>query len=263
MKTRWRFAWAWTIGTLLVTSLAWGQEQYSASFMNLYDVDSATTTYCVMKGRGGDPFAGPIPVQGNIATSGTSTTVDEVTTGSNPFTNVAVGDTIIVDRGQGNVDAVVVTARASAAEITVSSSVDWENGGDGYPFGYYDQTCGTSATAGWIDVSKGTIFNITVQYEQGDLDALLVRWECKTSAIGAQPVILYPGENDGCGGGGTYDSGYCSFATPGISARLSVVDSSTTFSQCRLGVRYASTDTSDAGTDLEQVTGTLTVTRYR
>ena len=249
-------------GLLLLTSAASAQEQFSAGFMNLYDVDSSTLTYCVMTGRGGDPFAGPIPVQGRIKTTGSSTTVTEVTTGSNPFTAVAVGDTLVVDRGQGNVDTVIVTVRTDAANVTVSSAVNWENSGNGRTFGFYDQTCGTGATNGWISVTQGTITNLTLQYDQGDLDALWVRWECKTGATGAQPVILYPGESDGCGGG-TLDTGHCSFATPGLTSRLSVVDTVTSFSQCRIGVRYNTTDTSDAGAAIEQVTGTVTLTRYR
>lgn len=245
----------------LLAAPAVAQERRSASFMNLYDVDSGTLNYCVMRGYGGDPFAGPIPGPSRIETSGSSTTVTEVTTGDNPFNDLAVGDTIIVDRGQGNVDTVVVVAKASAASITVSSAVNWENGTTGRSWSWYDQTCGTGATNGWINVGE-PIINMTIQYEQGDLDALLVRWECKTSAVGAAPVVLYPGESDGCGGG-TLASGHCSFTTPGITSRLSVVDTASSFSQCRLGVAYATTDTSDATTDLEQVTGTITLVRYR
>ena len=180
------------LASLLASApMASAQEALSANFSHLYDLDSTTLTYCSMVGINGDPYGSPIPVQGKIKTSGSSTTVTEVVTGSNPFTEVAVGDTLYVDKGTLGLDAVIVVARTDAANVTVSSAVNWDNGGAGRTFGFKKQTCGTGATNGWINVFGGLFYDITLQYDQGYLDALHARWECKAGGVtGAQPILI-------------------------------------------------------------------------
>lgn len=245
----------------LALASAASAQQSSASFAHLYDVDALSLTYCVMTGQNGDPFGQPISVSARIKTAGGagSTTVTEFTTGEAPFTNVAVGDTLIIQQDNATPPAkqtVVVTAKASAASITVSSSVDLDNAA-GHFFSYLKSTCGTAVTNGWINVENARVVSLTVQYEQGDLTGLRVRWECVPKGIGARPVIVYPGQSSDCGLGGTLSTDRCDFATAGETARLTISVTDNPFQSCRMGLAYHTADASDAAANLEQVTATL------
>src|SRR5688572_20371902 len=90
-------------------------------------------------------------------------------------------------------------------------------------------------------------------YNQGDLGSLNMRVECRVNTISAGlPVIVYPGEADTCGVGGTLASGYCNFVTAGETTRLQI-DVYGHWDQCRVGLAYLTSDTSDATTNREQV----------
>lgn len=221
----------------------------------LYDVDSATLTYCTVRGSNPTPFGDePIKVVPKILTSGSSTTVTEAVSGTNPFASVVVGDVLVIQTPtvtDANARTVVaVTAKASAASITVDTAINIT----GNSFGFFHHVCGTTDADGWFAVptNAGRV-GLAVQYNQGDLDALTVRWECKGSGAGAEPEIVYPGESSDCGIGGTLATDRCSYATAGITARLRVVDTSPTYSFCRVGLAFAAADASDATTDREKV----------
>jgi hypothetical protein len=245
------------LAAFVSVAIAAPQVQKTATFAYLYDVDSATLTYCVMTGQNGDPYGQARVVNARIKTTGgPTTTVTEFTGSSNPFTDLAVGDTILVTDSAGVRQQLEIVARASAASITVSSSVTLELAA-GHPFTWLKQTCGTAASDGWIYVGNASQVAMTVQYEQGDLGGLRVRWECKPNAIGAAPVIVYPGESSDCGIGGTLSTDRCNFATAGETARLTVVVDPNPFAYCRVGLAYVTSDTSDAAANLEKVTASL------
>jgi len=229
----------------------------NANFAYLYDVDSTNLTYCVMGGQGGDPFGPAIVGIARIkTTSGPTATVEEFTTGGAPFTSISVGDTILVTDSAGAAQQLVVVARASAASITVNTTVTLEATA-GHNFTWMKQTCGTAITNGWIRVSDARAVSMTVQYEQGDLGSLRVRWECKGLGIGAQPVVVYPGEASDCGIGGTLSTDRCDFTTAGVTARLTVSVFPNPFAYCRVGLAYAASDAAENATNLEQITALL------
>jgi len=235
-------------------------QSVTGNFAHSYDVDSASLTYCLLTGQNGDPFATARPGTSNIKTVGTSTTVTEFTSGALPFASLAVGDTIIVPRDNSAIpvtQTVTITAKASGASITVSTALTL-TGTLGHPFNWLQQTCGTAVTNGWATVSGFSVVSMTLQYDQGDLDGLRVRWECRAAGVGAQPVIVYPGESSDCGIGGTLSTDRCNFATAGVTSRLSVLVEGNPFAQCRVGLAFAATDTSDAGAAIEQVTVAIT-----
>lgn len=222
----------------------------------LYDVDSTTLTYCVTRGQDGSPFGPPIPGPARIATVGSSTTVTESVASTNPFTNVAVGDVLII-RAPNSSSAppyatVAVTAKASAASITVDTAVNLSATG-GYVFSYLRHACGTTDADGWFAVGGASRVAMTVQYDQGDLGELVARWECRQAGAAAQPVILYPGVGAECGFG-TLSTDRCSWTSAGIASRLTIVETSATFTSCRVGVAYVTSDASDATTNREKVT---------
>lgn len=217
----------------------------------LYDVDSTSLTYCKTDG--------PITVNQRIKTVGSSTTVTEFVASSLPFTNIVVGDVLVVQTpsitNPNLTTEVAVTAKASGASITVDTAIDLSATG-GFLFTYYHHVCGTTSEDGWFAVSAAASrVSITVQYDQGDLGAFVARWECRASGAGKQPVIIYPGGGSNCGGlGFTLATDRCSATAAGVNARLTVTDTAPGYAQCRVGVAFVSTDTSDATTNLEKVT---------
>jgi hypothetical protein len=171
------------LALLAATAPASAQQVMAWSLYN-YDVSAAAYTYCVMKGQNGDPFGEPLIGPAQVTTVGSSTTVTEKVASTNPFTNLAVGDMLIVRRGEVT-DRVSITAKASAASITVSSAVNWSAGLD---FRWLDLNCGTAVTDGWVGVGTFSTVGFTVEWVTKNATSLEFQTEC---AIGpGQPGIL-------------------------------------------------------------------------
>lgn len=221
----------------------------------LYDVDSTSLTYCTLQGQNGGPFSPPVPVATRIKTTGSTTTVDEATAGTNPFTGIVVGDVLVINTPSSTDPSlkteVAVTAKASNAQVTVDRAINIT----GNNFGFYHHLCGTAATDGWVSPGAGAqSIELTVQYDQGDLGAFRVRWEKKDAGPGSAARVLYPGGASDCGAlGYTLSTDRCTTATAGELARLSVVDEAPSGSY-RVGIAYATSDASDATTNREKVT---------
>lgn len=245
---------------------ALAQTPKSATFNFKYDVDSDSLAYCVLGGQNGDPFGSPIAVAGKISTAGASATLTE-TTNTDPFQGLAAGDVLVIANQVGPAPAAqsysfrtIVTA-TTVSSVVVDSAITLTGTG-GHTFGYYKLTCGTAVTSGWVNVAGATTAAMTVQYEQGDfVTGLRARFECISGAIGALPVIVYPGETSDCGLGGTLETDKCQFATAGELARLTVAVDGAIFDRCRVGFEREGADTSDAGAALEQFTATITVVK--
>lgn len=252
---------AWALGLLALCAPLAAPQSVSGNLAHQYDVDSASLTYCVLTGQNDDPFATARVGTAAIKTVGTSTTVAELTASTNPFASLSVGDTLIVTRDASAIpvpQTVTIIAKASAASITVSGAGLTLTGSLGHQFTWLKQTCGTTTSSGWATVSGYALVSMTLQYDQGDLDGLRVRWECRPAGVGVQPVIIYPGESSDCGLGGTLSTDRCNFATAGVTSRLTVLVEGNPFAQCRVGLAFAATDTSDAGAAIEQVTVAIT-----
>lgn len=232
----------------------------TANFSYQYDVDSSSYLYCRLEGQNNDPFAGAIPGRSRIKTTGSSTTVDEYTTGDGPFVDVGVNDVLQVTLA-GVTTTRIVTAKASSASITVDTAINLSATG-GYTWSWWNHVCGTGSTAGWISTRGANYVGLTTNWEQGDLTSLDVQYQCKTDGKGALPVVVYPGETSDCGIGGTLSTDRCNFlnavkATD--TARLTVVLSPAVYTDCRVGFKWVGADASDATTDLEKFTSTITV----
>lgn len=238
--------------------LGWADTQRTANFMIRFDVDSVTETFCRVTGQNGDPYGGTIPATPQIKTTGSSTSVTENVSGTNPFADLAVGDLLLVTRatGTGGTDLRVITVRTDAANVTVDVAVDWSGG---FTFRYLKTRCGTTDADGWVDASGAKWISMTVQYEQGDLDNLSVRWYGRAAGIGSLPVEIHPGTAGSCGSG-TLAARFCDFATPGQASRTTYVTEAP-WNVVRMGFKRKTTDTSDAGANLEIVTATVTTSR--
>lgn len=238
------------------------QEVKKATVLYQFDVDSGTENFVKLTGADGTVFGADRVVQtagAKISTSGSSTTVSATTALTVPFADLGVGDIILVKIGPDAAPSIrYITAKASGDSVTVNTAIDLSADATGYFFKWRKKVSGTTAADGWFDVSTLSPLDrtITVQYDQGDLDALLVRWQCRVRSLDTQPVTVYPGESDGCGTGGTLASGFCSFATAGVDSRLAVVVGGK-WDECRVGLKFAASDASDAGANLEQVTVTV------
>ncbi len=225
---------------LLFVAPSWAQSgKTTANLVVGYDVASTTLTYPAMVGARGDPWGDPLKVAIPIDTTGSSTTVDAVTAASLPFTDLAVGDMLIVRRDNSVTDQVWITAKASGDQVTVNTAVDWSAG---YTFEWMDLVEGTGAGDGWISVSGFRYAQLDVLYEAGDLTGLDVVWECKTASPFSAPVQVYPGPSDDCGFG-TLNTNVCTYATVGDRQAVELVSS--LFSFCRVGLAYR---TADGGT---------------
>jgi len=260
-----RFSMLGLIVVALTLPLAFAEQQQVGSTMIRYDVDSTTLTYCRANGVNGDVFGSPISGPARVKTTGSSTTVESHVALSGALTPVIARDIVFV-RPPATVGeifaagyAAVVTVKTDANTVTVDPAVDWSATG-GYAYTYLKTTCGTTVNDGWVNVAGATKASITIQYDQGDLDALAWRFECKQNTPGSVPITVYPSEGDDCGSAGTLVAGFCEFATPGPTANLTWQEFGA-WGSCRIGFKDKTTDTSEAGANLERVTGTIVVSK--
>jgi hypothetical protein len=252
-------------GLALAIPLLFAEQQAPASAMIRYDVDSTTLTYCRAEGTSASVIGSPIAGPARVKTTGSSTTVESNTALSSALAPVVARDILFVRPPSSFGDvfaagwAAVVTVKTDANTVTVDPAVGW-NATGGYAYTYLKTVCGTTVNDGWVDVAGATKASITIQYDQGDLDALAWRFECKQNTPGSSPIVVYPSEGDDCGIAGTLVSGFCEFATAGPTANLTWEEFGA-WGSCRIGFKYKTTDTSDAGAALERVTGTVVVSR--
>lgn len=243
---------------LLVPPSIQAYTQRNANFMALFDVDSTTETFCRITGQNGDPFGGPVSGPAKIQTTGSSTSVTENVAGTNPFVDIAVDDIILVTRATttGVTDIRRVTAKTDNANITVHAAIDLTGG---FSWKYLKSRCGTTNADGWVEVAGSEWVAMTVQYEQGDLDNLSVRWYGRAAGIGSLPVEIHPGTAGSCGSG-TLANRFCDFPTAGQASRTTYLTEAP-WTSVRMGFKVKTTDTSDAGAALEIVTATVTTSR--
>lgn len=242
----------------LVASPLFAQTQPApkAVFVTAYDLDATDPTYCVTTGQNGNPWSPPrvgvgvSGTSGNIKTSGSSTTVTEVTTDSLPFTLLAVGDQIFVN---GNVR--YITAKASGASITVNSALNIENGGSGYPFTWNDVACGTTASDGWIPVNGASVIKIAIQVDQLNVTGgINVTIQCKDNTQDTTPITIYPDPNDSS----TEESHTMNYTAVQANAYSVPVP----WDACRVGLEIGTADDGgDLTTNAEDITATIHVVR--
>ncbi len=242
------------LGLVALAATAAAQNDYRVAMIR-YDVDSSTTTYCSTSMVG-------FPGAATVSTSGSSTTVASAVASSGALKPVLVGD-VIVAKNTSTSDlftagyAAVVVAKASDDSITVDPAVNWS----ALSYTYYRAVCGTTVDDGWISMGTYSKATITIAYPQGDLGALSWRFECRSGiGLASVPVVVYPSEGDGCGNDGAQVTGYCDYATAAATATFSFEDFGS-WSACRIGFKYSTSDASDAGANLERVTGTITLTK--
>jgi hypothetical protein len=169
----------------LLVGTAWAQvptPKQSQAFVTWADDLTATSyTYCAMTGQYGNPFGESRLGTAAIKTTGSSTSVTEVTAGTNPFTNLAVGDMLIVRRSATSAsitDRVSIVTRTDAANVVVSSAVNWS----GQQFRWLKKSCGTAVTDGWFGVGVFNTVESQLEWVTKAATSLEMQTEC---AIGA------------------------------------------------------------------------------
>lgn len=228
---------------LLGAPLLWGAEDATALYMYKYDVDSTDVAWCRMLGQQGSPFGGSIPGPGRIKTSGSSVTITSQTALDYSFAGVNVGDMLEIRTAPDTVALRKVITNADDDTVTVDSAITLSD----VAYRFLRQDCGTAATSGWIDLSGYTNRNITIQYDQGDLGSLDIQVQCKPNFPGAAPIQIFPSCTVGA------CATYQAYTTVGLASRTSV-EIGTPFGSCRVGFKYSTSDASEAGANLEQVT---------
>lgn len=192
----------------------------TAQLFFLKNIGGSTKTYCVMNGVQGNAWGTPIKGQGTLTTTGSSTTIESSFV--RDFVDVAAGDMIIVTISG------VQTARSVASvtdgdTLVVDTAVDWSAG---YSWSWRDAVCGTADTSGWITATPG--MTLVYEYVSGS-GTSEVFWQCKTDAVSALPVQIYPDNSSA--------AAVRSYTASGYDSRTAVVLSlDSKFYACRIGI---------------------------
>lgn len=216
-----------------------------------YELDATSYTYCIFTGTGGDPFGRDNAGRAAIKTTGSSTTVTAVTAGSGPFRDMAVGDYIAV-----TVDQVVtyryIATRTDQDNITVTgprptdaAAVDWENAGAGRNFTWRRRTCGTGATAGWINVADFTWVGVQYDIAQMNATSIDVQIQGRDTTRGSNPVTIWPPNPIG--------TGVCETGNYTAARICEVVINPNTHSAIRVGFKINTDDVGDTGANAEDI----------
>jgi hypothetical protein len=215
-----------------------------------YDLDRPDTNpvFCKSVGLNGGLGSNWGSVPGRVTTSGSSTTVTEKVTGELPFAGLSVGDVLKVNRGAPGpttVDIVAITAKASGASITVDTAVNWSGGTAGSQAFFRQPVCGQAATDGWFSVGAWEDFTVVVQFQQGDLGGGLDwRVECRDGGDDSSPVQVFPATL----------GGYQNIPTAGYGVSASnALAGFERWNECRVALFANTSDTSDAGANLERI----------
>lgn len=243
--------------SLLLPAIAEAQEIRNANFMFKYDLDATVITYCRVEGKGGDPFGGGVQGSKPINISSANGNVTATTALSAPFFGLAVNDVVTVRYGTGVIDQRVIVTFTDSDTIVVDSAFTTTT--TGIAFEFYKTRCGTTVNDGWIDIGNYAYRSIAFQIEQvnvtGGID---VQWQCKDSALGSQPIQVFPSCTTGACN--TFQN-YAGIA--GITSRTKLVMNEP-WAACRVGIKINSADDGgDLTTNAEQLTATVTVQLQR
>lgn len=183
MKTK--LAWLLAITLGLATAASSYTEARSGELFYKLDVSSAGYTYYALRGRGGDFWGDPVPVNVLVKTSGSSTTISAVTASTNPFAGLAVGDVLYLNApdGAGTPQTKRVIATYSSADsVVVDTAVTIPAAGT--TFGYKRRTGGTADTDGWFTVSGYASVTTILGAATVNATSIDMALECR---IGASP----------------------------------------------------------------------------
>jgi hypothetical protein len=203
-----------------------------------YDVQSGAYIYCRTEGvaRVGNDDNRRVTTA-PITAAANSTTLAAVTAGTNPFANLVVGDVIYLqDPFQATKGATlekVITARASADSVTISSVISVPTAFTANSFEWRKRQCATTANAGWFPVEGYRPVKFSVGANTIGATSVDIRFECREQGEDNQP---YP----------VCTSGVCSSAgvltVPAASAGFSgrnafVVGVNDQWKECRVGLK--------------------------
>lgn len=175
-----------------------------------------------------------VPIK--IKTTGSSTTVAALTTGTNPFALLSVGDILQLNY-KGNSFERAITAKASNDSVTVDTAVDI--GTAGSYFRFKTIMVGADSEDGWIGVGNMDSIRYDINIIQmngtGGIDSKV---ECRLAQ--GTPVVVI---------------GTTNTTAAGVVDNSVDLQAAGPFDQCRLGIKW---NTSDDGTDTttaqEQIT---------
>jgi len=154
-------------------------------FYKNYDLDATTYKY----GRFRDQIQGV----GGVKTTGSSVTVNAVTSGIGTFSGVKVGDLIVFYRSDTLIDVRKIATKPSNDQITVDTAVNLDNSGAGFGAWFFQSfDIGTTSADGWLPVQKfgskkGVRVVIATLNAAGGMDVSI---ESKGYAFDTVPVVL-------------------------------------------------------------------------
>lgn len=200
------------------------------------DLDSTSETFCALE---------QTVKRGTVAVSASNSTT---LTGTNAFTNVAVGDYMFI----GGLYNAAVIARASASSITLSGSAITVTD-VGFTFRTIHCSTTLASDVGSFPVARGSkvlaSFNIAQQVATGGIDVRLV---CKANPLSAW-IQVWPVQTDT-----TAAAAYINYTTGTIAQKAISISDPYTF--CKFGFKIGSGDDGDdATTNAESISAFVTI----
>jgi hypothetical protein len=200
------------------------------------DLDASSFEYCRTVGLNGVVSDRSIPLRVKLAATAASTTV----TGTGAFTNVAVGDLLLINNA-GSVLYRAVIARASADSITVDESLS-AAALTNLTAQYRKLQCGTADTSGAFPVAGAQRFTVQLIMSQFVGTSVDYQLECRLAGSPAGWAIV-------------------SGPTNKVAVFNVFLDSEVPYDMCRVGSKINTDDVDDLTTNAERYTVLVTV-RY-
>lgn len=220
-------------GLLILLSIATAASAATTRRTELfkYDLDATTKTYFVL---GAEP--------GTAGTAAVSAAASTTLTSSSAFTNVSVGDMLIIKASTGIVYQKAVVAKASASSLTMSTPAITVTSA---PFTWRKLTSGTTSAYGAFPVDGFSTFTVQVVIDQFSVSSggISVQLECRANP-NAEWAPAYPVA--------TPPAAQVPFTATATGSYL--LTTSGVYDACRVGLWLTGTDDgADTATNAEQV----------
>lgn len=235
---------------LLIAAPVLAQQNPQQYMMVRYDLDATTLTFCRSNGKGG-PSGAPLDGVARVTNAASSTTITGSDTSLDVFAAIEAGDTIYIhDGATGTTYTRGVLSKTDADNVVVDEAVNL--GGNSYGWTWRDQTCGTTATDGWVNASglenlSVGIFFTNISDDGNGIDARLEA-TIQTPDGSTNLVQVWPDKTVAAA------ASVQNFTTEGITSNL-FVNITNPIDSLRVGMKINTADDgSDVAGDAEQIT---------
>jgi hypothetical protein len=118
----------------------------TAFFMERYDLDSGTPTYCVLRGAGNDPWTQQGTAGAGPVSATASTTLAETAAANDSLEGLQANDLILIRSGSTTYVRTVLDATLAPDSVVIDEAITVAAAN----YEYFRHDCGTGATDGWL-----------------------------------------------------------------------------------------------------------------